>query len=173
MSDHKDKIKHLFSQEAIDKVKEMATDIGVCMFCTELTEKPIQSRPMSVSEVDDNANLWFISSSQSNKNDEIKTDSDVQLFFAKNADSHFLSVFGKATIYKDRKIIEEVWKPIDKTWFEDGKDDPDVTVIKVTPEDAYYWDTKDGKMISMLKWAKGAITGDVSDDGGIEGKINL
>jgi len=173
MSDHKDKIQHLFNQDAIDKIKEMANDIKVCMMCTNLDEKPTPSRPMALSEVDNNANLWFISSSQSNKNTEIENDSDVQLFFSKNADSHFLSLFGQASIYTDRKTIEEVWKPIDKTWFEDGKEDPDVTVIKVTPQDAYYWDTKDGKMISMLKWAKGAITGDVSDDGGIEGKLNI
>ena len=96
----------------------------------------------------------------------------MQLVFSKNADSHFLSVFGTAVIYKDKEHVEDIWTPIAKTWFEEGKDDPDATVIKVTPSDAYYWDTKDGKMISLLKMAVGAIVGKV-DDGGVEGKLNL
>jgi len=164
--------KDLFSSEAIAKIKEMAEDIKTCMFCTELSLRPVPTRPMSVLEVDEQGNLWFLSSKNSNKNFEIKHDDEVQLIFAKNADAHFLSIFGKAVIYTDRARVEEVWTPIAKTWFEEGKNDPEATVIKVEPQDAYYWDTKDGKMISMLKMALGAIVGGV-DDGGVEGRLNI
>jgi len=164
--------KDLFSTEAVAKIKEIAEDIKTCMFFTELGVRPIPTRPMSVLEVDDQGNLWFLSSKRSNKNFEIQHDNDVQLVFAKNANSHFLSIFGTATIYKDRAHVEDVWTPIAKTWFEEGKEDPDATVIKVQPTDAYYWDTKDGKMISVIKMAVGAITGNV-DDGGIEGRLNV
>jgi general stress protein 26 len=163
---------NLFSAEAIAKVKEMAEDIKVCMFCTQLSERPIPTRPMGVQEVDDKGNLWFISSADSNKNMEIKQDDEVQLIFAKNADAHFLSLFGKATIYKDKDKIDDIWSPVAKTWFEEGKNDPNVTVIKVTPLDAYYWDTKYGKTVTLLKIAAGAITGK-TDEGGIEGKISM
>ena len=168
----KDNFKDLFSHEAIAKIKEMAEDIKTCMFCTELAVRPIPVRPMAVREVDESGNLWFISSAESNKNDEIQGDNEVQLMFAKNSDAHFLSIFGKASIYKNREKIDEIWTPIAKTWFEEGKDDPNVTVIKVTPTDAYYWDTKDGKMITLLKMAAGAITGKV-DEGGVEGRLNI
>lgn len=163
--------KDLFSKEAVDKIKEMAEDIKMCMFCTELSVRPVPTRPMSVLEVDDRGNLWFLSSKDSNKNAEIKHDDEVQLIFAKNADAHFLSVFGKAIIYTDRSHVEDVWTPIAKTWFEEGKNDPDATVIKVEPLDAYYWDTKSGKMISMLKWALGAVVGNSIDDNSLEGRL--
>jgi len=165
--------KDLYSEEAIAKIKEMAQDIRVCMFCTELSVRPIPTRPMSLQDVDDQGNLWFISSADSNKNFEIRHDDDVQLIFAKNSDSHFLSIFGNAVIYKDQAHIEDVWSPVARAWFEEGKNDPKVTVIKVTPSDAYYWDTKDSKMISLLKTAANAITGKPGDDGGVEGSITL
>ncbi|AWA28792.1 general stress protein [Flavobacterium magnum] len=167
--------KDLNDQEAIKKLKQLAEDIKICHFCTELTQLPINSRPMSVLEVDDSGNLWFMSSSESNKNFEILEDDRVQLFFAKSSDNEYLSVFGTATIYRDRAHIDEVWTPIAKAWFEEGKDDPKVTVIKVAPSDAYYWDTKDGKLIALLKWATAAagLKDANSDDGGIEGKINI
>ncbi len=135
-SNSKDNFKNLSSNEAIAKVKEMAEDIGVCMFCTELSVRPFPTRPMSLREVDDKGNLWFISSKKSNKNFEIGHDDEVQLIFAKNSDAHFLSVFGKAIIYKDKAHIDELWTPIAKAWFEEGKEDPDVTIIKVEPKDA-------------------------------------
>lgn len=172
-SNSKDNFKDLSNEEAVKKIKEMAEDIGTCMFCTELSVRPFPTRPMALREVDDQGNLWFISSKKSNKNFEIGHDDEVQLIFAKNADAHFLSVFGKAIIYKDKELIEKLWTPIAKAWFEEGKDDPDVTIIKVEPKDAYYWDTKYGKMISMIKWAAGAITGNMDNDAGVEGRLNV
>ena len=172
-SNSKDNFKDLSNEEAVKKIKEMAEDIGTCMFCTELSVRPFPTRPMALREVDEQGNLWFISSKKSNKNFEIGHDDEVQLIFAKNADAHFLSVFGKAIIYKDKVLIEKLWTPIAKAWFEEGKDDPDVTIIKVEPKDAYYWDTKYGKMISMIKWAAGAITGNMDNDAGVEGRLNV
>nr|WP_322623559.1 pyridoxamine 5'-phosphate oxidase family protein [uncultured Flavobacterium sp.] len=169
MGNHKD----LFSTEAVAKIKEMAEDIKTCMFCTDLSSRPVPVRPMSVLEVDDHGNLWFLSSRNSNKNLEIKQDEDVQLIFADNADFEYLSVYGKAVIYTDRNHIDEVWTSIAKTWFEEGKDDPNATVIKVATTDAYYWDTKSGKMITMLKYALGALVGSSVDDNSLEGRLKV
>ncbi len=165
-------LKNLSDQKAVSKLKELAEDIKVCLFCTELTQLPINSRPMAIQQVDDFGNLWFMSSRSSNKNFEIQHDNRVQLFFSKTADSHYLSVYGTATIFRDRAKIEELWSPIARAWFEEGKNDPDVTLIKVAPEQAYYWDTKDGKLISLLKIATAAVTG-IQSDGGVEGKIHI
>src|SRR5690606_33181557 len=107
------------------------------------------------------------------KNFDIKLDDRVQLFFSKVADAHYLSVFGNATIYRDKSKIEDVWSPIAKAWFEQGQDDPDVTVIKVRPSDAYYWDTKEGRVISIMKIAAAAITGGNTEDVGVEGRMHL
>ncbi len=59
-----------------------------------------------------------------------------------------------------------------KAWFKDGKDDPKVTVIRVSPEESYYWDTQNGRMISLLKIAVAAVTGKEMD-GGVEGKLKV
>ena len=165
--------KDLTSAEARLKLKELAEDINICMFCTELAQLPIAARPMSLQKVDDSGNLWFISSARSNKNFDILRDNNVQLFFSEKHESKFLSIFGEAMIYKDRSKIEDVWSPIAKAWFEEGKDDPDVSVIKVVPKDAYYWDTQNGKTIALLKWATAAVVGKRMDDGGVEGNLNI
>ena len=160
--------------EAIKKLKELSESAKFCMFCTDLETLPITARPMGLRETDAEGNMWFLSSEESNKNFEIKEDNRVQLFFMNNGSSEYLSVYGKAFIYKDKNTIEEKWTPIANAWFEEGKEDPKVTVIRVTPDETYYWDTKAGKLVSFLSFATAAITGTKTDNSdGVEGKLNI
>ena len=165
-------VKNLDSKEAIAKMKELAEKIKICMLCTNLSTTPFSTRPMGISEVDDDGKIWFLSASSSNKNQEIKQDEKVQLIFSDPDNAHFLNVFGEADIFDDEKSIEKAWTPLAKAWFPQGKDDMQVTVIKVHPLDAYYWDTKDGKMISLLKIATSALTGSTAN-AGVEGKLTV
>ncbi|AZA76547.1 general stress protein [Chryseobacterium sp. G0186] len=159
--------------EAIKKIKELSENARICMFCTELETTPISSRPMTLQETDDHGNLWFISSGTSNKNFEIKEDRRVQLFFMNNGDSQYLSVYGEASVYKDKATIEEKWSPLAKAWF-DGKDDPNVSIIRVEPKETYYWDTKAGKLVSLFSFVASAITGYKTNNAdGIEGNATI
>ncbi|HCN48450.1 MAG TPA: general stress protein [Chryseobacterium sp.] len=159
--------------EAIKKIKELSENARICMFCTDLETVPLNSRPMTLQETDDSGNLWFISSGTSNKNFEVKEDRRVQLFFMNNSDAQYLSIYGEASVYKDKATIEEKWSPLAKAWF-DGKDDPNVTIIRVEPKDSYYWDTKAGKLVSLFKFVASAITGNKTDNSdGIEGNATI
>ncbi|CAN5742019.1 pyridoxamine 5'-phosphate oxidase family protein [soil metagenome] len=163
-------IKKLDNSEGIKKIKEIAEDIRVCMFCTGVDSLPFETRPMSTLEVDEQGNFWFFSSIDSNKNLEIVQDDQVQLIYSKASDSHFMSVYGRAEISKDRKKIEQLWNGFAKAWFKDGKADPQLSVICIKPEQAYYWDTQHGHMVSLLKIAIAAISDKQMDDG-VEGEI--
>ncbi len=59
-----------------------------------------------------------------------------------------------------------------KTWFQEGKDDSSLTIIKVVPQDAYYWDTKNNKLVSLIKIMASVATGKTMDDG-VEGKLSV
>lgn len=166
-------VKDLTSTEAIEKLKELGGNDKTCILVTALNRRPQSARPMSSQGVDDEGNIWFISAKSSDKNDDIKADSEVQLYFANNNSYEYLSVYGRAEISYDRALIEEYWSPIAKAWFSEGKDDPEVSLIKVVPLDAYYWDTKNNKMISLIKYMVNAITGNTSDDNGVEGNIKI
>jgi len=166
MGDKKD----LRNEAAADKIKELAEGIESCMFCT-YNENKLTSRPMSVQDIDYAGNLWFLSDRNSNKNAEITQNDTVELFFAKGHDT-FLSLHGRATILYDREKIKELWNPIIKIWMPEGVDDPNLSVIKVTPEDGYYWNNKHGKMVATVKMTASLLTGKTMDDG-IEGNLEL
>ena len=163
--------KDLQNEEGKKKIKELVEDIKTCMFCTNTQELPFNTRPMATLDVDEQGNLWFMSNIKSNKNDEIKDDDQVQLIYAKGGDSHFLSLTGNAFIIKDQDKVDEYWTMFAKAWF-DGKRDPDISLIKIVPDTAHYWDTAHGKMVSLIKIAISAVSGKKMDDG-VEGKIDL
>lgn len=155
------------------KIKELVDKSNTCFFCTRIiTGQPLDTRPMSVQKVDEAGNFWFLSADDSHKNADVQSDNKVQLLFQGSDYSDFLSIYGEATISKDKQLIKELWEPVLKTWFTEGIDDPRITVIKVETREGYYWDNKHGNAVAFLKMAAGAIMGKTLDDS-IEGKISL
>ena len=165
--------KDLTGEEGLKKMKELVEKASTCFFCTSLkTSQPFSTRPMSVQKIDEEGNSWFLSASDSKKNEEVAADPSVQMLFQGSDYSDFLTVYGEASISHDKKMIHELWNPILKTWFTEGKDDPRITLIKVVPVEAYYWDTKHAQVIGLIKRLVGAAMGKTMDDS-IEGKIKV
>ena len=163
----------LNAQDAVEKIKELVKKAERCFFCTAPTaHDSVGARPMAVQEVDDAGNLWFLSADDSHKNAELSRNADVRLYFQGGAHSDFLLLDGTATVSRDKARIKELWKPIMKTWFTEGENDPRITVIKVTPNEGYYWDTKHGMAVAGIKMLIGAATGKTLDDS-IEGKLRV
>lgn len=160
-------------QAAVDKLKEIVKTAPTCFFCTAVaTGGSGGARPMNVREVDDEGNLWFLSASDSHKNQELALDPSVQLYFQGSDHSDFMQLSGHATISKDRAKIKALWSKLVETWFTEGLDDPRVTVIKVTPLDGYYWDTKHGMAVAGVKMLIGAVLRKTMDDS-VQGKLKV
>ena len=166
MGDHK----NLSGTEAVKEIQKLAGEIKTCMFCTYENGK-LKARPMSSQQVDDQGVIWFLSDKNSEKNKEVLADSTVDLLYGQGNDK-FLSLRGNAALSFDKAKIKELWDPIAKIWFKEGVDDPNVSIIKVTISEGYYWDTKHGKVAEIAAMATALITGKTMDDG-IEGTLTV
>ena len=161
----------LNGQEAIETIKKLTEKAGVCFFVTDIGKNP-HSIPMSLQEVDEVGTLWFISSSESNHNQNLAKDPSVHLYFLNNSSYEYVFIQGKGEVSKDRDLIEKYYSHFADAWF-DGKDDPRITVIGVKPDDGYYYETKDNKVFAMAKMAFAAVTGTKMEDGGVEGGLKV
>ncbi|MDI1322223.1 MAG: pyridoxamine 5'-phosphate oxidase family protein [Algoriphagus sp.] len=155
---------NLMGEEAIKKMRNLIDKSGSCFFCTSTLMNKINSSPMSVQKSDMNGDLWFLSPKDSIKNMEITQDSEVTLYFQGSPHSDFLELKGKATISDDKDLIKELWDPMAKSWFKEGKDDPRISVIQFKTESGYYWDNEHGNTIAGIKLLIGVITGTSTDD---------
>jgi len=168
-----DNHKDLSGNEAIKKIKTLVEKADTCFFCTSVgLGESGSARPMGVLNTDDNGTLWFLSPKDSDKNKEIASNPKVHLYFMGSPHADFLHLEGTARISDDKAKIRELWQPTLKTWFTEGEDDPRISVIKVTPSEGYYWDTKHGNMVAGIKILIGAAIGKTLDDS-IQGKINV
>ncbi|QJE01643.1 pyridoxamine 5'-phosphate oxidase family protein [Massilia forsythiae] len=159
--------------DAIKRVKDMTDDAESCFFVTAAaTGETNGVRPMSVRKSDDAGNLWFLSASDSHKNQELASNPALKLYFQIGAHSGFLELEGKAEVSQDRSKIKELWNPLLKTWFTEGEDDPRITVIRFVPQTGYYWDNKHGDVVAGVKVAVGAVLGKTLDDS-IEGRLTF
>ncbi len=162
---------NLVATEARQKIKDLTEKAQSCFFCTEISSgQSVPVRPMSIQKVDEDGTLWFLSANDSHKNKEVSINNAVRLYFQESSYAGFIYIEGKAYISEDQQKIDELWKPILKTWFTEGRQDARISVIKVVPDKGYYWDTKHGKMVAGIKMLIGALTGKTLDDS-IEGEL--
>jgi|SRR5690606_4081413 len=164
-------IENKTSGEALEKMTKMVNDIDFAMLLTDLKSQPISAVPMSTKKVDKQGNIWFLSGLNSEHNTNIVNSPEVQLLYSDISDMEFISIYGQATIVADPSILKDLYEKSDDAWFT-GEDDPNLTAIKVVPQEAYYWDNKHNKYISLFKMGIAAITGEKADIGE-KGKLDL
>ncbi len=161
----------LRGRRAVEQIREVVKKSVSCFFCTAVSRGDTgATRPMSVQEVDDAGNLWFLSATDSHKNRELAEDPSVRLFFQGSEHAGFLTLTGRASVSQDKRRIKALWQSVLKTWFTEGEDDPRISVIKVVPQGGYYWDNKHGTAVAGIKMLVGAAIGKTLDDS-IEGRL--
>lgn len=158
-------------QESINKLRELIKEIDFAMLTTMSGDK-LRSRPMSTQQVEFDGDLWFFTGSDTHKVEEIEKDKRVNVAYAKPESNTFVSVSGTAELVKDRAKIEELWNPIYKAWFPKGLDDPTLVLLKISVEEAEYWDSPNSTFIQIIGFVKALATGQRAD-GGDHGKVKL
>ena len=117
---------------------EVLKTFSAAMLVTMDDDGGHHARPMAVAELTQEAGMCFVTSIATQKVDEINGNPDVCVSFQDS--SRFASVTGTARLSRDRAKIERLWSPAWKAWFPKGKDDPEITLIEVTPSAGEYWD---------------------------------
>jgi general stress protein 26 len=148
----------------------LVEDLDTAMFTTRRADGRLVSRPMANQVRADGADLWFVTSDDSEKIGEIEFDSHVNLAYYKDATREWVSVSGKATLSRDRAKIKELYRPDWKIFFEDeggarngSENDPRFVLIGVQIESAMFMEVTKPRPVVLFELAKGFITGKVPD----------
>lgn len=150
----------------LEKLREMIKDIDFCMLTTIDEQGDPHSRPMSSNgDIDPNGDLWFFTGLSSHKVSEVERSPKVNVSFADPENQRYVSVTGTAHLVRDRKKIDELWRPQFKMWFPEGKDDPDICLLKVSLEKGEYWDSPSSTVAFALSFVSSLVTGKKPDLG--------
>jgi general stress protein 26 len=162
---------HTDHKENIKKLHDLVKDIRFAMLTTVEEDGTLRSRPMATQEFEFDGDLWFFTSANASKVDEVQHNQHVNVSYAEPKDQKYVSVSGTAQLVRDRQKIEELWNPLFKAWFPQGLDDPEVALLKVSVDKAEYWDSPSSRVVRLVGFAKALVTGKPISNPGDNAKI--
>jgi general stress protein 26 len=164
--------KNLENREALDKLKEIAEGIRICMYCTMQYGSDMGSRPMSTANVYEDGTIWFFTADDTGAAQESEGSSTVCLNYSSPAKNTYMCVTGNAEVVYDKAKMAELWNDFLTTWFPDGLQTPGIALLKVTPSSAHYWDSDVTRLRILFSYLKAKVTGKPgSDSEGTEGQL--
>lgn len=146
-------------QQQIEELRELVMDLDIAMFTTRDGGGQLHSRPMDTQQVDEEGHLWFLTSRKADVVGEVHANPAICLTYASQAKNIYLCVTGEAQEIHDQAKISELWSPMQGVYFPGGRDDPDLTLLRVTPTHAEAWTGPTGTVGKLLAFATAAITG--------------
>jgi len=163
---------HPTREEAMRKLNELIEGIEFAMLTTAEPNGALRSRPMATQQAEFDGDLWFFTHDDTPKVEQVERDHHVNVSYSSPEQQTYVSVSGTARTVRDRQKIEELWNPILKAWFPKGLDDPDLALLKVTAEQAEYWDSRSSFVAHAVGFVKAVATGEPYHPGENE-KIDL
>ncbi len=156
----------------LDELYELINSIDIAMMTTRRSDGLLVSRPMATQRCESVADIWFVTSIDTHKIEELERDPHVALAYYNDKTKEWVSVSGLASITQDRKKIRELYKPDWKAWFDDqgngkdgGPEDPRLALILVEAVTAHYMKSKHSRPRTIFEIATGVLTGTKPDVG--------
>ena len=159
----------------LDELYDLIGDMKVALMTTRRPDGALVTRPMATQDHGPLADLWFVTSNETHKVEELQADPNVSLGYYDDGSKEWVSVSGTASLVEDRAKIRELYKPDWKAYFDDeggsrdgGPDDPRLALICVDACSVHYMKAKFSKPRALFEIARGMITGKAAELGRLE-----
>jgi general stress protein 26 len=145
--------------ESLKYLRDKVNEVKIAMLTTYSSEEGFKSRPMATADIDDEGNIWFFTNKYSPKASDISVENTVSLTYSDTNNHTYLSIVAEASLVDDRERMKELWNPFIQAFFPKGLNDPKLTLLKVEPTDAEYWDSSSSSMVVLFNLLKAVVNG--------------
>lgn len=147
----------------MSELAELIDGIKVAMLTTVAANGELVSRPLQTRKREFDGDLWFMTSADSGKVDELIANPHVNLAYADPEQTRYVSITGAAQLVRDRAQIEALWDDaFDPLYFKQGRDDPDIALIRVRAHTAEAWTAGSNTISRLFNFVRARLTGDGS-----------
>ena len=147
------------SPSDIDRVWALINDIPVAMVVThDGRGENLRARPMAIRPRREEGAIYFLTDGDAPKTGEVRSKNTVCLALADNKSQKYVSITGQAEVIDDRDRVEQLWSVYDRAFWSD-KNDPRIRVLRVTPENAQFWQGA-GMVVTAVKLAAAIASGE-------------
>lgn len=103
-------------------------------------ERDTHLRPMTgLIEGDEGGPVWFFTAVDTELAQAIKGARKAVFTLASKGHEVFAAVHGTVQHDLDRRVVDELWNPMVAAWYEHGKDDPKLALLRFDCEEAQIW----------------------------------
>ncbi|MBL8267072.1 pyridoxamine 5'-phosphate oxidase family protein [Steroidobacter sp.] len=118
--------------------KGLASDRTVMLGLTEIENG--YPRPMTAQVQSEDGRIWFFTARE-NALVQLLTQNDRAFAtFASKGHDLFATIHGTLHLSNDRAMIDRLWNRFVAAWFEQGKEDPKLALLRFDPEHAEIWE---------------------------------
>jgi general stress protein 26 len=113
----------------------------------------------------DDDSLWFISGTDTDLVRTLSSGARRAHFTLQDKGELYACLSGALSHVEDRGKLDELWSPAASMWFDGGKDDPRVALLRMPIAEAAIWTIDAGRLAFGIEMARGAM-GDHDPDVG-------
>ena len=147
----------------LETIRSIIDAAKVAVLTTTSPSGELHSRPLAVLDDVFEGSIWFFTQDPSPKSEDIAANPEVNVAYADS--KGYLSIAGTATIEHNPTRIDQLWNPMAEAWFENGRDDPSVALLRVDARSAEYWSSDKPGVVRAFEIAKAIITKSQPDVG--------
>jgi len=144
-------------ERKLDDLYDLIDGFETAMLTTHALDGSLVSRPLQTQKRTDGVDLWFMTSTDTHKVDELRVNPEVNVAYFKSDSKEWVSVSGRARLTQDRARIRELYQPEWKAWLEDqggarngGPDDPRIALIEVDARSVVYMKSTQSREVGMF-----------------------
>lgn len=97
------------------------------------------TRPMTAMIEEPRGSIWFFSSRETQLVQHLTEGHRATIAFAAKDHDLFACVEGSLWLQNDRAAIDRLWNPFVAAWYEGGKDDPKLALLRFEPQHLEIW----------------------------------
>jgi general stress protein 26 len=143
--------------DPIARLNELISGIDVATLTTVRPDSTLHSCPMITGAADEGGAFWYITSSDTEKVEAVRTIQRVNLAFSDAPAQRYISVSGFCELVRNQATLKQLWKPEYESWFPAGLKDPDLILMRIVVQQAEYWDSAQARMVPLLGFSEAAI----------------
>ena len=119
--------------------KALRADATVMLGLRGVDEDHSQPMTAQLTGSEDQGPLWFFTTKDTGLVRALGAGHRAQACFVSSGHELFACVHGQLVPDQDRSTIDQLWNPFVAAWYEDGKDDPKLQLLRFDPERAQIW----------------------------------
>ena len=157
---HDEELTH---DEQLKTINDIIKATRFATVTTRTADGDLVSRPLAVLDRDFDGTVWFFTQDPSPKTRDIAEDPQVNVSFGDG--KSYLSLAGTASVERNQIRIDQLWNPMVEAWFENGREDPTVALLRVDATSAEFWAIDKPGVVRAFEIAKAIVTKQTPDVG--------